>query len=157
MSRAGLIFMGTGLTLWELRNHCVADNEALDLEMEEPPKPPKRCCSNSCLFTLAKEVPGDILDQNDLPEARDKEEEDEINCRFCEPTNSCRFCFAGPERGELIAPCDCPGSQVRPKPPPTLPSPLLEDNREKITPARTMKNDVGQNCEISLQCRPLGD
>ena len=40
MSRAGLIFMGTGLTLWELRNHCVADNEALDLEMEEPPKPP---------------------------------------------------------------------------------------------------------------------
>ena len=76
MSRAGLIFMGTGLTLWELRNHCVADNEALDLEMEEPPKPPKRCCSNSCLFTLAKEVPGDILDQNDLPEARDEEEED---------------------------------------------------------------------------------
>ena len=115
--------MGTGLTLWELRNHCVADNEALDLEMEEPPKPPKRCCSNSCLFTLAKEVPWDILDQNDLPEARDKEEEDEINCRFCEPTNSCRFCFAGPERGELIAPCDCTGSQVRPKPPPlsTLP------------------------------------
>jgi len=105
--------MGTGLTLWELRNHCVADNEALDLEMEEPAKPPTRCCSNSCLFTLAKEVPGDILDQNHLPEAScaEDDDDDELECRFCEPTNSCRFCFAGPERGELIAPCDCTGSQ----------------------------------------------
>ena len=148
MSRAGLIFMGTGLTLWELRNHCVADNEALDLEMEEPAKPPTRCCSNSCLFTLAKEVPGDILDQNHLPEeasCAEDDDDDELECRFCEPTNSCRFCFAGPERGELIAPCDCTGSQVRQHPRP-LASRKAGKNNSRANELKCWKAELRNEC-----------
>jgi hypothetical protein len=52
-----------------------------------------------------------VLEAAEAAEAAASEEE--TTCKFCDATASCRFCFAGPERGELIAPCACVGSQVR--------------------------------------------
>ena len=90
-------FVAAGIVLWKLRERSRNANECFDfdeLELEEAKRASIRtCCSSGSL---------DCLDADAANE-----------CKFCDESSICRFCFAGPERGELISPCACVGSQVR--------------------------------------------
>lgn len=90
-------FVAAGIVLLKLRERSRNANECFDfdeLELEEAKRASVRtCCSSESL---------DCLDADAANE-----------CMINDESLSCRFCFAGPERGELISPCACVGSQVR--------------------------------------------
>jgi hypothetical protein len=101
----GAVFLGGGATLAALRKRAAHSNECDDFpECDQPSGLAKSCCSSTASLT-------GVLEAAEAAEAAASEEE--TTCKFCDATASCRFCFAGPERGELIAPCACVGSQVR--------------------------------------------
>jgi len=101
----GAVFLGAGATLAALRKRAAHANECDDFpECDQPSGLAKSCCSSTASLT-------GVLEAAEAAEAAASEEE--TTCKFCDATASCRFCFAGPERGELIAPCACVGSQVR--------------------------------------------
>ena len=101
----GAVFLGAGATLAALRKRAARSNECDDFpECDQPSGLAKSCCSSTASLT-------GVLEAAEAAEAAASEEE--TTCKFCDATASCRFCFAGPERGELIAPCACVGSQVR--------------------------------------------
>ena len=101
----GAVFFGAGATLAALRKRAEGSNECDDFpECDQPSGLAKSCCSSTASLT-------GVLEAAEAAEAAASEEE--TTCKFCDATASCRFCFAGPERGELIAPCACVGSQVR--------------------------------------------
>ena len=98
----GAVFLGAGATLAALRKRAARSNEYDDFpEFDQPSGLAKSCCGSTASLT-------GVLEAAEVAAG-----EQEIMCKFCDPTASCRFCFAGPERGELIAPCACVGSQVR--------------------------------------------
>ena len=100
-------FVVAGAVLLRLRGRARSANECYDLELDPPGVvTPKRCCSSGSLCL------------EDDAEAK----QEEPACKFCDETSACRFCFAGPERGELITPCDCVGSQVSAEAPEPTPS-----------------------------------
>jgi hypothetical protein len=117
----GAVFLGGGATLAALRKRAAHSNECDDFpECDQPSGLAKSCCSSTASLT-------GVLEAAEAAEAAASEEE--TTCKFCDATASCRFCFAGPERGELIAPCACVGSQVR------KPSKKLESrNRRDFAP-----------------------
>ena len=101
----GVVFLGAGATLAALRKRAARSNECDDFpECDQPSGLAKSCCSSTASLT-------GVLEAAEASEAAASEEE--TTCKFCDANASCRFCFAGPERGELIAPCACVGSQVR--------------------------------------------
>ena len=104
----GAVFLGGGATLAALRKRAAHSNECDDFpECDQPSGLAKSCCSSTASLTGVLEA----AESAEAAEAAASEEE--TTCKFCDATASCRFCFAGPERGELIAPCACVGSQVR--------------------------------------------
>ena len=88
-------FVAAGIVLLKLRERSRNANECFDfdeLELEEAKRASVRTyCSSESL---------DCLDADAANE-----------CMINDESLSCRFCFAGPERGELISPCACVGSQ----------------------------------------------
>ena len=116
----GAVFLGGGATLAALRKRAAHYNECDDFpECDQPSGLAKSCCSSTASLT-------GVLEAAEAAEAAASEEE--TTCKFCDATASCRFCFAGPERGELIAPCACVGSQVR------KPSKKLESRNRDFAP-----------------------
>jgi len=111
----GVAFFATGVCLVKLRRHAKHSNDCYDLEEEEEEATtaetpgalrPCRSCSSGSLRCFAE-------DESE----EDAKESEETACKFCDEENVCRFCFSGPERGELISPCSCVGSQVRARAP----------------------------------------
>ena len=103
----GVAFFATGVCLVKLRRHAKHSNDCYDLEEEEEEATtaetpgalrPCRSCSSGSLRCFAKDESAD-----------DAKESEETACKFCDEENVCRFCFSGPERGELISPCSCVG------------------------------------------------
>ena len=89
-------FVAAGIVLLKLRERSRNANECFDfdeLELEE--------AKRASVRTYCSSGP-DCLDADAANE-----------CMINDESLSCRFCFAGPERGELISPCACVGSQVR--------------------------------------------
>mmetsp|Transcript_37223 Transcript_37223/g.59761 ORF Transcript_37223/g.59761 Transcript_37223/m.59761 type:complete len:241 (-) Transcript_37223:409-1131(-) len=95
-----LLFVGAGVALVTLRKHALHADECYDFtdadEVSAHQLTPRACCGT---LHQGRESEGLTADQS------------RASCKFCDADASCRFCFAGPEKGELIAPCACVGSQ----------------------------------------------
>ena len=119
-----MLFFGTGALLVQLRKHALHANECYDFEQQELEEAKTASLKTCC---------GCNEDGEDVATTAD-EENKELTCKYCDEDASCRFCFAGPEKGELIAPCLCVGSQVRHRP---IPHFVQPSSRDTLSPSPT--------------------
>ena len=110
-----MLFFGTGALLMKLRQHALEANECHDLEVEAAKAASllKTCCGGNTANNSAGGGVGANGDGAMVMASSGEDEDEKMSCKFCDEDAACRFCFAGPEKGELIAPCACVGSQVR--------------------------------------------
>jgi hypothetical protein len=119
-----MIFVATGALLMKLRKHALESNECYDFDEKERAASLRTCCSNSALNRMGEggEAGGGercgggaegALSELSGKEKQLGEMEMPLSCKFCDEDACCRFCFGGPDKGDLIAPCACVGSQVK--------------------------------------------
>jgi len=112
----GAVFLGAGVALAALRKRAATKNECHDFpEFGLGKGLIKSCCSSTASLTglLEAAQAEEILKGVAVTTTGGETQQEEPMCKFCDVTACCRFCFAGPEQGELCAPCLCVGTQVR--------------------------------------------
>jgi hypothetical protein len=111
-----MIFVATGALLMKLRKHALESNECYDFDEKERAASLRTCCSNSALNRMGEggEAGGGercgggaegALSELSGKEKQLGEMEMPLSCKFCDEDACCRFCFGGPDKGDLIAPC----------------------------------------------------
>lgn len=129
-----VLFFGTGVALLKLRQRAMNANECYDFDENELEAATaaslRSCCSSTNSLCSLDGEAGAGEKVGEATAAPD----DAVACKFCHEDSTCRFCFGGPEKDQLIAPCLCVGSQVRPRPGRALPQQPSEERRDRIRP-----------------------